>query len=174
MADTVRTRTELLAALADNTIGNISPQDMRDAIVSLFGIYGSVKAVNNAVVQALVAATAAKMTNFTKDGLAVATTPDFTNNQIALPNGGTYVIFAQVSLKSSVASLGVKVNLAIDDVAGDGGFEFELPVAGESASGSCVDILTVVAAEVLSLRVEADANNNLTLIDGQLIAIRIG
>jgi hypothetical protein len=35
MADTVRTITEILALLADNTSGDISPQDMRDAIVTL-------------------------------------------------------------------------------------------------------------------------------------------
>ena len=34
MTDTVRTQTEILALLADNTSGDISPQDMRDSVVS--------------------------------------------------------------------------------------------------------------------------------------------
>ena len=37
MADTVRTRTALLALLANNTTGDISPQDLRDFMVSTFG-----------------------------------------------------------------------------------------------------------------------------------------
>jgi hypothetical protein len=34
MADTERTQTEILALLADNTAGAISPQDLRDSVVS--------------------------------------------------------------------------------------------------------------------------------------------
>jgi hypothetical protein len=34
MADTVRDRSSILVLLADNTSGNISPQDLRDAFVS--------------------------------------------------------------------------------------------------------------------------------------------
>ena len=36
MVDTVRTQAELLALYADNTVGNISPQDGRDFIVSVY------------------------------------------------------------------------------------------------------------------------------------------
>ncbi len=35
MADTKRTQTEILSLLADNTSGAISPQDMRDTVVSM-------------------------------------------------------------------------------------------------------------------------------------------
>ena len=35
MADTVRSMAEILALMPDNTTGDISPQDMRDAVVSL-------------------------------------------------------------------------------------------------------------------------------------------
>lgn len=37
MADTVRTFTDLIALFANNTAGDISPQDVRDLIVSAFG-----------------------------------------------------------------------------------------------------------------------------------------
>lgn len=39
MVDTVRTNAELLALLADNTSGDISPQDLRDMLVSLANSY---------------------------------------------------------------------------------------------------------------------------------------
>jgi hypothetical protein len=38
MPDTERTRAAILALLADNTTGDISPQDMRDTVVSLYAI----------------------------------------------------------------------------------------------------------------------------------------
>ena len=41
MADTRRTLTAILALLADNTAGDISPQDMRDAITSASPEYGA-------------------------------------------------------------------------------------------------------------------------------------
>jgi len=37
MADTIRTLSALIALLADNAAGEISPQDLRDAIVSCYG-----------------------------------------------------------------------------------------------------------------------------------------
>ncbi len=37
MADTARDKAALLALLADNTSGDISPQDMRDVLVSILG-----------------------------------------------------------------------------------------------------------------------------------------
>lgn len=41
MSDTVRTLAANLANLADNTTGNITPQMLRDAVVSLQPVYGS-------------------------------------------------------------------------------------------------------------------------------------
>jgi hypothetical protein len=42
MADTARTLAELQVLLADNTIGAISPQDIRDMLVSLVSIHGEI------------------------------------------------------------------------------------------------------------------------------------
>lgn len=174
MADTKRTRSQILALMADNTTGEISPQDLRDMLVSLFGVYGSIKAVDNAVVQAMTAATPAKLVNHTTNGLAVGTTPDYANSQIALPNGGTYGLFAQASIKSSVAGVALNGRLAIDGSAIDGRFDMELVNADEVASGFCLDVVAVTAAQVLSLRVETDKITNLTRTNGQLMAVRIG
>lgn len=43
MADTQRTLSALLAILADNTGGNISPQDLRDAVVTVFANYADIR-----------------------------------------------------------------------------------------------------------------------------------
>ncbi len=174
MADTPRTRAQILTLLADNSAGEISPQDMRDAIVSLFGVYGIIRTVGNATIQALTAATPAKLANFSENGVGVGATPDYQNNKITLDNGGTYVLLAQVSLKSSVDDAVIELNLAIDDVAGDGKFDLHLENLGKAASGMCFDLLAINAAEVLSLIIESDKTANITVIDAQLLAVRIG
>jgi len=43
MADTIRTKSSLLALLADNTTGDISPQDLRDIVCErCMGVYGGI------------------------------------------------------------------------------------------------------------------------------------
>ena len=174
MADTIRTRAQVLALLADNTSKDITAQKLRDAIVSLFGVYCTIKAVGNTTTQTMAATTEAKLANFTKDGLAVGGTPDYATNKITLVNGGTYVLAASVSIKSSVADVALVARLAIDDTAIDGRFAMEMVNADEAANGFAIDVIAVNAAEELSLRVETDKITDLTLIDGQLIAVRIG
>lgn len=46
MADTIRTRANLLALLQDNVSRQISPQIMRDVLVSTFGVFGSMSFVD--------------------------------------------------------------------------------------------------------------------------------
>lgn len=174
MSDTIRTRAQILLALADNTSGDITPQIIRDLLVSVLGVYGTIKAVANTTIQTMATATSAKVEHFTKDGLAVGETPDYATNKITLDNSGTYIVFSQASFKSSVADVALVARLAIDDTAIDGRFDMEMVNADEAASGFCIDIIAVNAAEVLSLRVETDKITNLTLIDAQLGAVRIG
>jgi len=50
MVDTVRSLAAVVALLADNTVGDISPQDVRDMLVSLAMQHGQVSVVGNAVV----------------------------------------------------------------------------------------------------------------------------
>ena len=174
MTDTVRTRAQMLALFADNTTGEISAQDLRDMFISLFGVYTSIKAVGNSTAQVMAAATEAKLINFTKNGLAVAGTPDYSNSKITLDNGGTYIVIGQATIKSSEADVALKARLALDDTAIDGRFGMHLINAAEEESGFCFDIVAVNAAQVLSLRVETDKITNLTLTHGQLGAVRIG
>lgn len=47
MTDTVRTLADIQALLADNTRGDISPQDLRDAIISLGNQYGQLSETGN-------------------------------------------------------------------------------------------------------------------------------
>jgi hypothetical protein len=77
MADTERTQTEILALLADNTVGAISPQDMRDSVVSAranegagWAFYTESTAITQGTAQAISASTRTQLLN---DGLGAAT-----------------------------------------------------------------------------------------------------
>lgn len=174
MADIPKTRSQLLTLLADNITGAITPQVIRDFLVSVFGIYGSIKAVDNAVPQSLVLSTPAKLITYSKNGLSVGVTPDYANGEVNLPNGGSYILFAQASMKSSVADVNLQARLAIDDTVIDGRFGLDLQTIGKEDSGFCLDIVTVNAAGILSLRAETDKSTDITITNSQLMAFRIG
>ncbi len=77
MADTKRTQTEILALLADNVTGDISPQDLRDSVVSNrsnqgggWAFYTEGTAITQGTAQAISAATRTQLLN---DGLGGAT-----------------------------------------------------------------------------------------------------
>ncbi len=77
MADTKRTQTEILALLADNITGDISPQDMRDSVVSAranqglgWAFYTEGTAITQGTAQAITADTRTQLLN---DGLGGAT-----------------------------------------------------------------------------------------------------
>ena len=77
MADTERTQTEILALLADNTAGAISPQDIRDSVVSAranegagWAFYTEGTAITQGTAQAIAAST---RTQLLIDGLGGAT-----------------------------------------------------------------------------------------------------
>jgi hypothetical protein len=53
MADTIRDRAAVIALLADNTSGDISPQDLRDFLVSTWGLYGALSFYNKSATQSL-------------------------------------------------------------------------------------------------------------------------
>lgn len=69
MADTIRTKAEILALLADNTNQDISPQDLRDAIVSLIPSYGGVYMATNATATAIATIDTLVVSNWGTNGL---------------------------------------------------------------------------------------------------------
>jgi len=174
MSDTVRTRAQILSLLGDNSAGDISPQDLRDAIVSLFGVYGVIYGVDNTTAQTLAAATPVKLINFTKNGLGVGSTPDFANGKITLDNGGVYVLFAQGSLKSSIADKLVGLQFYLDAVATDAAPKIKFKDALYPEPITVLDLVSVNAGQELSLYVESDGIADITAIDMQIMALRIG
>jgi len=174
MADTIRTRAALLALLADNTTGEISAQDLRDMLVSIFGVYGVIKCIDRSTPQTVADGVAEKLENFCTNGLAVGMTPDKDNNQITVDKTGVYVLCFAASIESNVVNTTIYAHFAIDAGIEDGGFHQKIAPGGDVGSGACFDIVLINAAEVLSILIEADNDCTITMTDGQLVAVRIG
>ena len=104
MADTSRTLAAVLALLADNSTGDISPQDIRDAIVSVFANYAAIGVEGGSTAQTSISATPAKVTGFTTDGLhAGALTHNAANDKLTATVAGTYLIVWSCSFYGTTA-----------------------------------------------------------------------
>jgi hypothetical protein len=168
---TIRTNAALQTLFADNITGAISPQDLRDFLDSIMGVYGSIVFEGNAVVQAIIAATPEQLTEWTGNGLSNGTTPAYASDQITIDNTGIY----QVAFQASFQGVSTKIQ------------EFELRIDGvvtgvkcrryTSATdvGSCsfTSQISLTAAEVLSVWVEGTGNGNVTIEEAQLTVVRI-
>ena len=69
MADTRQSLTQLQALLADNTTGDISPQDVRDMLISLAPPYGGVSLSGNAAATTISVAGTFVVTNWNSAGV---------------------------------------------------------------------------------------------------------
>ena len=171
---TIRTNAALQTLFADNTTGAISPQDLRDFLDSVMGVYGSILLTSGSTGQTVANGVPEKMTEWSSNGVNVGCTPAFGSNQITIDNAGVYEIAFQMSF---------------DGVTGDT-FQFTLynngsPVSpvlgcrrktGTADVGSCSFIgqLTLAATDTLSIWVESDANGTPVWRDAQMTVKRIG
>jgi hypothetical protein len=91
MANTPRSRTDLLTLLADNITGAISEQDLRDLLVSIMGGFASITVISGLTSQS-VGASPSLMTGWSADGLATGLTADYANGEITVDVDGTYFV----------------------------------------------------------------------------------
>jgi len=174
MADTIRTRAQILALIADNSTGEISPQDLRDMMVSLMGVYGAILDTANGSAQTVAAAVPEKLTNFTENGLAVGMTPDFANNDLQVDYTGVYQVFGKVALQATANNADVELHTRVDGVEDPAGSHTQLGSSGSVASATWMNIISLNAGEKLSIWATVDQNCDITAEHSELIAIRIG
>lgn len=174
MADTIRTLTALLNLLADNTTGDISPQDIRDMLVTVHGVYGGIYVADGATPQTGIDTTPTKITGWTNNTASAGTTPDQANNQIAVGTDGVYLIWASVGFSGSNNTT-FEGHLRINDVESYAGFHRKLSASGDVGSASFVSLLILSADDVLSIYVESDAGGgaSMTPVDTQFIVFRV-
>ena len=173
MADTRRTRAEILALFADNSIGSISAQDLRDFVVTIMGGYASIKTVDGTTAQTGITATPVKLTTFAVNGTANGLTPDHTNDQITIDVDGVYFVECDVSFSGSSNST-FELHLRVDAVEKDEGFHRKIGSGGDTGSAGFHGIVSLVAGEVLTTYIEStDGGTSVTPSDAVFSAHQI-
>lgn len=168
MADTARTLAALQALFADNTTGDVSPQYLRDFLVSALGGYGFISVLDGSTADAGISATPKLVTGFTTNGVAKDTTPDFANNQITVGVAGDYVIKFQMSFSGTASRtflFRARVNGAVSVL----GCSRKLGTGGDVGSCSFEGSLILAADDVVTVYVEStDGGSSITSVDAQL------
>lgn len=174
MADTPRSLANLQTLLADNASKQISPQDLRDMLVSCLGIYGSLSCFE-ASTQQDDPNTGAKLTCFTTNGASNGTTPDHTDDSITIGVTGTYDVYFQISF-SGTSSSEAKFRLRVDGVEQNYGCTRKLGTAGDVGSaGFYAPGISLTSGEKITVYVEMNgATDDFTAVDAQFGCRMVG
>jgi hypothetical protein len=171
---TIRTNAQLQALLADNTAGDISPQDIRDFLDSVMGVYGSIGIGDGVAGQTLATDTPEKMTEWTHNGVANGMTPAFAADEITILHDGVYHVTFNVSFQGTTGET-FQFVLRKDNVEVVPHISMHRKTSSaDVGSGGIADNLTLVAGDVLSIWVESDAAGTPVWVESQLSAHRIG
>jgi len=174
MADTKRSVAALQVLLADNTSQNISPQDVRDMLVSCLGTDGGIGIPTiSAATQALTADTPEKITLFTAEQ-SNGVTASHANDQMTIVVSGRYEIVGNFSMKSSSGNTVFDFVVNIDGSPTGVATQRKVSTGGDVGAAGFSGFLDLVAGDVLTLSAEADGNTTLTFTRAQFTAKLIG
>ncbi len=155
MVDTVRTRADMLATLlADNVAGDITPQDMRDILVSLHGVYAQIYGTTLAA-HATLTTTWEQLTGFDSNGEDVDATADQANNKITTSSSaGVYLVVGVLTFDVNASAIDVEMKIAV------GGTRKDATLGRVTADGSAQEgqltsfgILTVAGSVDITMDV---------------------
>ena len=167
---TIRTYAELTTLFADNVTGAISPADLRDFLDSQ-RVYGSIVIQGGSTAQTFVSTTPELLTEWTADGISNGVTPAFATDKITIDHTGIY----SVNFFCSFAGANPVVNsfeLRIDDVAT--GLQFDRKTTStDIGSGSFSGIISLTAAEVLTVWGTLTGGTSITVQEAALVVHRI-
>jgi hypothetical protein len=170
---TIKTHTELTALFADNTSGDISPQDLRDFLDSIMSVYGAIFVSAGVTGQVIASGVPEQLTEWTHDGSANGVTPAFASDQITIDNDGVYAVNFAISFAGITNCV----------------FQFTMykngspmsPVLGAQRKTGNTDVgscgfncqVSLVDGDIISIWVEGDQNGTFTAVDCQLTIHRI-
>ena len=173
MADTVRTRAQILALLADNNAGDISPQDMRDAIVTLHGVYGGLRISNNVTTQTVVLNTPEIIENWAAVGVNRGVTEDATNRDLEPAVAGVFKASLNAQCSSDTNNTTATFHLYINGAPAGYQISNSLKNAGDSKVFPMEALISLSGGDLVQGYVEADKSVDLTIRNAQLNIIRI-
>lgn len=150
MADTPRSLAALLTILADNTTGDISPQDFRDVVVSLTS-YGEIQALTGATQNIAVDTASVIMTGWDTNGLSHQITADQANNKLTVPCDGNYEFSLDLEATLSgtnAVELVVRKNGTTTDI---DSLTYTAPAASDVISAHIRGIIALAASDYVQV-----------------------
>ena len=169
---TIRTNAELQTLFADNITGAISPQDLRDFLDSIMGVYGSMVIQGGSTSQTFASGVPEVMTEWTADGLANGMTPAYASDKMTVVHTGIYKIdfFCSFAGNNPIVN---QFELRVDNVAT--GMQFDRKTtSSDVGSGAFSGIISLTAGEELTIWFTGDGASNFTAQEAALTAHRIG
>lgn len=178
MTDFSRTFAQLKELFPNNTEGNISAQDLRDFLESVFQYGGIDMHPSDTPTGGQTIGTAyTKITQFPHGEHAFSSdiSVSAANDNITIARGGIYVVLCQVSFSGSANSTWTG-SLFVNGVDQDHiGFTRKLAAGGDVGSTIGIGLHMINDDDVLDYRVKADAaSKNFTLQSGSFFVFRIG
>jgi hypothetical protein len=174
MADTKRSVVALKVLLADNTSGDISPQDVRDFLVTALGVTGSiVTPLGSTTGQALTADTWTKCTLFTEEQ-SLGVTASHADDRLTMPIAGTYFGTTSFSMESTAPNVTFEFALYLDGVITELGASRKVSTANDVGSASFAGLAVCTTNQYTELWVKASANTNLVFKSANFTAFLVG
>ena len=164
MADTRRSVADLLDILADNSIGDISAQDLRDVLVSTMGVFGSIY-FSDASVPLSIGTTPTTVINFPSQGILQGVAANLTAGSMTISIAGQYKIDISSSF-TATANIIAQLFCAINGTKSDLGFHRKVSSGGDVGAGSTAGSVTLSVGDVLTVVAESDSNSKtMTTVD---------
>lgn len=172
MADTARTLAELQALLADNTTEAISPQDLRDFLVSCFGGHGGLYVTATGAITTNIAA--AKLAAFAGTFPATGTTPSASDDSITVAVAGRYEVHVNIAFLGTAAET-FTFQVYQTAVAVTGMTAVRTQASATDVEDVSIDgIVECVANDVLTVYASSGSNGStVTLKSGQFTVRRV-
>ena len=172
MAQTERSFVDLMVLLADNTTKGVSPQDLRDAIVSCLGGYASMYVVGSAISQAFTA-TPTKVTCWAGIGTERGAAADVSNDRIVIGAVGDYLITLTACVTSAPPT---DLDLAFykNGVALTGASTRVQVAAAERTSAMALGVASLVIGDYIELYAAATPDSAIVFRDAHFTLKRLG
>jgi len=158
MADTARSVSDLQALFADNITGNISPQDLRDFLVTSLGVSGGMYMNYNGAGQAMNTNTYTVVDNWTANFPSASISPDAANSQIVVDVNGTYSISVTMSGASSVQNVNTETSIFVDGVETVITQERKIGTANDIGAWGLLGTVSLNAGQAVDVRIRPDKN----------------
>ncbi len=177
MADTARTLAALQTLLADNTSGAISPQDVRDFMVSTMGGYGSIHVVGGSTAQTAIGGTPVQVTGFVADSATSSQcTPAHATDDITFDVAGVWLSAWAISFSgtNNVTFTG-QIQVTGTGTVNGGSWQRKLSAAGDVGDAFALAVISgAVATDTLECMISGDgASDSMTPTNMQLMTFRI-